>query len=193
MPRFGKPDRTGRSSGIRTGRERHINSPPPGEPFALLTRELISSPAWRARSINCVRLIDFLLMEWMNHAGTENGDLKATYDQLVAYGLTRSEIRPATEEAEFLGLIRFERGGRWAGTNKPSRFRLTFYANKDGVPATNQWQAKTDEVIAEWMKDRVRHRQARRTPKKYQIPGSTSRTTVVRFPELRNDGRGETR
>ncbi len=193
MPRFGKPDKTGRSSGIRTSRDRHINSPPPGEPFAWLTRDLIVSPAWRARSINCVRLINFLLMEWMNHAGTENGNLKATYDQLVAHGLTRSEIRPATEEAEFLGLIRFERGGRWAGTNKPSRFRLTFYADKDGAPATNQWQAKTDEIIAEWMNDRVRHRQARRTPKKKQIPGSTSRTTVVQLSELRNGPSGRRR
>jgi len=70
----------------------------------------------------------------MNHAGTENENLKATYDQLAAYGLTRSVIRMAIEEAKFLGLVRLKRGGRWAGRNQPSTYRH-FGARK---PAENQ-------------------------------------------------------
>ena len=120
MPGFGKPNATGRSSGKRTGRAARAHRPPKDEPWVWLTRELVSSPAWRSRSINCARLIDFLMVEHKNHAGTENGNLMATYDQLVPWGLTRSEIRAAIDEAEFLGLVRFERGGRWAETNKPS-------------------------------------------------------------------------
>ena len=144
-------------------------------------------------SVNTRRLVDFLQVEHRQHAARENGNLKATYDGLVAHGLTRSKIRPATEEAEFLGLIRFERGGRWAGTNQPSRFRLTFYADKDSNPPTNVWKAKTQEVIDEWMSDRERHRRARREPQEKQIPGATSRTTVVPLYELRNRSDGKRR
>ena len=162
MPAFGKPDATGRSSGKRSGRARKLNSPPKGEPWVWLTRELLKSAAWRARSINTVRLIEFLLVEHMNHAATENGNLKATYDQLAAHGLTRSEIRMAVEGANFLGLIRFKRGGRWAGTNQPSTYRLTFLADRDGNPPTNEWKGKTIDVISEWNQNSSRRSRANR-------------------------------
>ncbi len=153
MPAFGKPGATGRSSGQRTGRAGKAHRPPKNEPWVWLTRELLASVAWRARSINAVRLVEFLLVEHMSHAGTENGNLKATYDQLVAFGLTRSAIRAATEEAEFLGLIRFKRGGRWAGTNQPSIYRLTILPDRDGNPPTNEWKGKAEDVISEWKQD----------------------------------------
>ncbi len=89
MPAFGKPDATGRSSGKRTGRAGKAHRPPKSEPWVWLTRELLASATWRAMSANTARLIDFLLVEHMNHAGTENGNLKATHEQLRAYGLTR--------------------------------------------------------------------------------------------------------
>ena len=162
MPRFGKPNATGRSSGKLTGRQGELRRPPDGESWAWLTRELVASPTWRLRSINCIRLIDFLLVEHMNHAARENGHLKAPYNQLVGWGLVRSEIRRAIEEAEFLGLIRYERGGRWAGTNQPSRFLLTFYADKEENPATNEWKGKTEEAIAVWKRDRALSNRARR-------------------------------
>ncbi len=126
MPDFGKPDATGRSSGKRTGRAARAHRPPKGEPWIWLTRELLISPAWRAHSTNTGRILDFLLVEHMNHAGTENGRLMATHEQLRGYGLNANSIRDAIDEAEFLGLIRSERGGRWAGTNRPSTYRLTF-------------------------------------------------------------------
>ena len=186
MGRFGKPDATGRSSGKRTGRAGKAHRPPKDEPWVWLTRELLASAAWRARSINAARLLDFLLLEHMNHAGTENGNLKATYDQLVAHGLTRSEIRVAIEEAEFSGLIRFKRGGRWAGTNQPSTYRLTFQADRDGNPPTNEWKSKTEEKISAWKQEQAQRLRARRSRRRKQIPGSTSRTTVVRLSELRD-------
>ena len=151
--RFGKPDKTGRSSGKRGGRDRKLYSPPKGEPWVWLTRELLASPAWRSQSPNARRLVDFLLIEHTNHAGTENGALPATHEQLEAYGLTKNCITPAIKESTFLGLIRFERGGRWGGVKRPSVFRLTFFADRDGNPPTNEWKGKTAEAIAEWKKD----------------------------------------
>ena len=62
---FGKPDATGRSSGKLSGRARRLRSPPRGESWIWLTRELLESPAWRALNPNARKLIDFLLVEYM--------------------------------------------------------------------------------------------------------------------------------
>lgn len=150
MSTFGKPNATGRSSGIRSGRQRKIHSPPAGEAWTWLTRELLRSPAWRARSINCTRLVDFLLVEHCNHAGLHNGKLLATYDQLVEWGIRREAICDAIDEAEFLGLVRVEVRGRFShGARKvPSEYRLTFFASHDNAPATNEWKAITEQHVA---------------------------------------------
>lgn len=92
--------------------------------------------------------MDFLLIEHCNHAGRENGNLRATHKQLRDAGMTAALIRTAIEECVRLGLIAFERGGRWAFTNQPSRFRITFYADKSGNSPTNDWKAKRAEVEA---------------------------------------------
>ena len=178
MSGYGNPDHTGRSSGKWTAKEKKIFGPP-DEPWIWETTEMKCSPAWKAQGINTRRLIDFLEVEHRNHAGRENGNLAAPYDQLVAFGLSRSEIHSAIEEADFFGLIRNKRGGRWAGTNQPSRFRLTFYADKDGNPPTNEWKGKTAEAIEAWKEDRTAAIKAKKSRRKKQIPGSTSRTTVV--------------
>ena len=44
-------------------RKARSGHPPEGEPWIWHSLSLISSPAWRARSINCARLIDFLEIE----------------------------------------------------------------------------------------------------------------------------------
>lgn len=141
MARFGKPNATGRSSGKRSGRAGKLNRPPEGEPWAWLTAEMLASLAWRSLSANGRRLIDFLLLEHCRHAGQENGHLIATHRQLREYGLTAVCVRSAIEECAALGFVRYERGGRWAGSNKPSVYRLTFYSDYNGNPASNEWKA----------------------------------------------------
>lgn len=126
---------------------------PAGEPFVQLSRELLASPAWRARSINTIRLIDFLMIEHMNHAGYENGRLMATYDQLVAFGIGRRFVHSAISEAEQLGLILVERGGRRGFTiSHVNTFTLTFLTTKNKgnrgevlyVSPTNNWKRIND-------------------------------------------------
>ena len=185
-----KPDSTGRSSGRLPARLRKLFRPPRGEPFIWLTRELLEGAAWRSMGANTARLMNFLLIEHMNHAGTENGNLKATYDQLDEFGLTRGTISDAVDEAFFLGLIRLERGGRWAGTNQPSIYRLTFYADKYGAPATNEWKGKTPEAIDAWKADRTADRKRQEAAKKQDSQTKTS-TTVVPFPALPNGKSGK--
>src|SRR5689334_19319791 len=96
----------------RRRRPQDAGRPPEGGPWIWHQAELLSSPAWRPRSINCVRLIEFLLLEHMAHGGVENGNLLATYDRLAAFGLSRRLISQAINEAEELGLVRAQRGGR---------------------------------------------------------------------------------
>jgi hypothetical protein len=120
----------------------------PKEPFVMLPRELLISRAWRTRSIHCIRLIDFLLVEHMAHAGRENGFLMATYDQLEAAGIGRRYIHEAITEAEQLGLILVERGGRRGfALSHANKFTVTFLRIKIrqkevyyyGEP-TNDWK-----------------------------------------------------
>lgn len=177
---FGKPNTTGRSTNRFSGREGKLRKPPRGEPWAWLTRELLTSEAWRALGVNSRRLMDFLLIEHMSHAGLANGALCATYDQLAEYGLTRSEIASAIRECEGLGLIRVEHGGRWNMTNTPSRFRLTFYADDACRPATNDWKRTTAETVAQL---RRQAKQKRQKAKQKRL--SKTRTTVPLNHELR--------
>jgi hypothetical protein len=134
--RFGKPDATGRSSGKLGGRAGMAQKPPAGEPWTWLTRELLSSEAWRSLSINARRFIDFLLIEHMNHAGTENGRLMATYAQLESHGLHPNKIKPAIDDCEQRGLVECQRGGMRVATT----YRLTWLPDRDGTPASNNWK-----------------------------------------------------
>lgn len=100
-------------------------------PFVQLARALLQSDAWRKQSVNCRKLMDFLMCEHMNHGGLENGFLYCTYDQLQAWGIGRRLIHPTITEAEKRGLIEVHRGGRkgFAQTHL-SRYRITFLKSK---------------------------------------------------------------
>jgi len=165
MPRHGKPDATGRASGKPSARDKKLYGPPKGEPWAWLTQALLQSAPWRALSTNARRLIDALQCEHTAHAGRENGRLIRTHEQLREYGLTSDCIREAIDEAEFLGLVRCQRDGRYNGSNQPSLYRLTFYADRDGNPATNDWKRVTQEQISEWQEDRRQKRGGRKSRK----------------------------
>ncbi|MCB2081951.1 MAG: hypothetical protein H6908_00670 [Hyphomicrobiales bacterium] len=134
--------------------------------WVVVTQEMLFSPAWRGMSINCRRLMDFLMLEHMAHAGTENGNLYATYDQLEAFGIPRRLVHRTLTEAERLGLVLIERGGRKNQYHThPTRFTLTcypaLYADSTGrrlyAEAGHQWRRTTwDDVTAirAWMQRR---------------------------------------
>ena len=159
-----KANATGRSTGVRIGRDKKLNSPPKDEPWVWQQFELVNSPAWRGRSIHAVRLIDALQCDHMAHGGRENGNLMATYDQLVERGISRRLIPDAIAEAQFLGLIAVKRGGNWEGSYQPSTYRLTWLKDHEGRPATNQWKTVTKDAIKEWKKRRRKEAAENRIP-----------------------------
>jgi hypothetical protein len=129
--------------------------------FVMLELDLLASPAWGGQSINCRRLIDRLMIEHLRHAGTENGELKVSYDQLVAVGIHRKFIKATLAEAVDCGLLEIE-GGQYRGAARttPSKYRLTFLPGMVQSPlgvryygkATHDWRRvrapeKTDRMV----------------------------------------------
>jgi hypothetical protein len=95
-------------------------------PYIVLPMRLLSSVAWQKQSINCRKLLDFLMLKHLQHGGQENGKLVATYNDLEAFGIGRQYIHKAISEAEERGLIFVERGGRKGFVNHYSVFTITF-------------------------------------------------------------------
>ncbi len=170
MPKRGDDSGSAPMSKLKDGDFRKVSSPPDGEPWVWITRGLIISSAWRSRSIHLVRLIEFLLREHMSHAGRENGNLVAPYQQLEEFGLWRRFIPQAIREGEALRLIAVHRGGKKnLVSDHMNRYRLTFFPEKRRdtvtssdyyVAATNDWKKTTDAEIAAYRaarKTRSRH------------------------------------
>jgi hypothetical protein len=120
------------------------NRPPASEPWAWLTREMLSSDAWRSQGINTRRFIDFLLIEHMGKGGKANGNLKAPRRQLVAFGIGTHFVSEAIEIADSLGLVDCHRGGMRVAT----KYALTWLPQQDGTPATNRWRAFRNPELA---------------------------------------------
>jgi hypothetical protein len=99
-----------------------MSGPPKGKPWVWLTRDLLRSASWQGLGINARRLVDFLLIEHMNHGGQANGFLLAPRRQLEEFGIGHRLITGAIEEARRAGLIDVKRG---VGC-RPSTFALTW-------------------------------------------------------------------
>jgi hypothetical protein len=122
------------------------NRPPAGQSWIWLTKEMMKSDAWRSAGINCRRVIDFLLVEFMEHGGRHNGELKAPYRQLVTIGIPKDCVTSAIREAEALGLVDCHRGGmRVAAT-----FGLTWLPLHDGTAASDRWRQHRDPSLKPW-------------------------------------------
>jgi hypothetical protein len=169
-----------RPSNRVTSNPRRVLGPPEGQPWVWHTRELISSPSWRARSLNCRRLLEFLELDNMAHAGLENGFLHATWQQLERWGINRRLISATIKQAEDLGLVRLTRGSRasYAKTN-PTRFRLTYLPDRNinehgqvyyGM-ATNEWKRATAAQAAAITGNKIAPIDSEHRPTKYTATG----------------------
>ena len=149
MTAYRKTGAHNRSTGPIAGkRMRKALSPPSNAGFwVAVPLDLLNSPAWVAMSAQCRKFVDALMADFCAHSGMENGNLKATYDQLEARGVRRKIILDVVVEAEALGVAQASRGQRSYGSRiAPSTYRLTWYGTPDGLMATHEWKAiKTPE------------------------------------------------
>jgi hypothetical protein len=111
-------------------------APPAGQPWVWLTRDLLSSDAWRSLGINGRRFVDFLLLEHMSKGGKQNGKLKAPYRQLAEFGIGDRYVAEAIREAEEVGLIDCHRGGMRVATT----YALAWIPLSDGRNPSNRWR-----------------------------------------------------
>jgi hypothetical protein len=75
-------------------------------------------------------------------------------------------IRPAIDEANFLGLVKNRRGERVFAKNEPNLYRLTFYGTKDAKDPTNEWKLVTTERVKAYRKKK---KEAKEKRKQYKI------------------------
>ena len=138
--------------------------------FAWFPREMLESPAFRSLSINSYRLLNALWVEHLAHAGTENGRLVFTHEQLKEFGLTGSKIREAIDELEAFGFITVKLGGKRALSNQPNRYRIAWLwaQNEDGelVAPTAKWKNLSDAEVKEWHRAQSASRRAKAKWKK---------------------------
>ena len=139
------------------------NHPPEGEPWVWLTRELIESDAWRTAPINTRRFVERLMIEHMAHAGTENGKLVCTYDDLAKFGVASRHRHAAIADALARGLVdRTEQGKPSTGADRwPSKYALGWLPRRDGSAAHNRWRGwrkppVSPSPITQDIKSRVR-------------------------------------
>lgn len=166
----GKPNSKGRSSGILNGRNGKHMKPPQGEPWMWQTLEFLLSPALRACSIQARWMLDFLHAEHCFHGGQENGQLKATYDQLAAFGIPRKYIRATIYELEHLGLLEVTHTG---GRDNPSTYRLRHLPTLNKSP-TNEWKriTTTEAKAVSEMVQQLRQRARGQSGSQFTIPNA---------------------
>jgi hypothetical protein len=112
------------------------------EPWVPHRRSMLESPAWRMLPHLARQLLSRIELELMRHAGKDNGQLVATYDDLAKYALCQNPraIAQAVRQAEALGFIIVTRGiGGIGATRQPNHFRLTYLPGQNGGPATDEW------------------------------------------------------
>lgn len=161
------------------------NSPPEGRPWIWLTRDMLASPAWRILPHSAKLVVDRIVIEHMDHAGTMNGRLKVTYDNFASYGVRRKSVSEALRAARALGfIVVISRGFRSHGpARRPAEYALTWLPLWDGAPASNRWaKFKTLEEAQAALELARRSAEPRDPPR-------SRRATV---PSLRDiDSRGE--
>lgn len=113
-----------------------VAKPPDGVAWLWHTVDLLTSPAWRARSDQLARLLDLLEVEHLKNGGAENGHIHQTYSQIQAGGIARKYICATIGEGEGLGLIVVQHGLRRTSTESyMSKFRLAYLPAKVIDPA----------------------------------------------------------
>jgi hypothetical protein len=123
-----------------------------GEQFISHPRSMRESTAWRFLPDNARRVLDRLELEHVQHGGSENGHLIATYADFKAVGLNRrSSISLAIRQCVNLGFVEVtQQGGRSISNLRwPSRYRLTYIVGRGKSPIpTDEWRNIRTEVQA---------------------------------------------
>jgi hypothetical protein len=86
------------------------------------------SPAFRKMPVACAEFIAYLEVQYMLSAGTENGKLRARYEDFEKWGMRSDGIKQAIKEAVARGLVEIMKPGLHLGQRRstPAEYRLTY-------------------------------------------------------------------
>jgi hypothetical protein len=119
------------------------NRPPEGESWQWFTIELLMSDAWRTAPIYTMRFVMRVVVEHLQHAGKENGNLTVTFDDCEDWGVDRKRIKHAQADAIRRGLVYRSQKGIASAPGKgrrPHKFGLGWMPNFEAAPAPNRWK-----------------------------------------------------
>ena len=142
------------------------------EPYTRRPIAMLKSSAFRDLSPIGPSVSSFLEAKLAESKGKDNGELPATYDDLVKYGIHRTAIGPAQREAIALGFVELTEHGRTGSPDyrRPRLFRLTYLPTNKGekwIDPTNEWRS------IETIDDAQKRAQAAR-----RAPASRSKTSI---------------
>jgi hypothetical protein len=127
---------------------KQLNRPPAGKSWIWLTLEMMKSDAWWTTGNHGRRIIDFLLIQFLEHGGRNNGQILAPYAQLEDRGIGRRFIADALANLERIGLIDCHRGGMRVVTT----YTLNWLPLHDGTPPSDRWRAFRNPKLKPWAK-----------------------------------------
>lgn len=99
-----------------------------GSQFIPRTKDFLESPRWRTLTLSARMVIERIELEFLRHAGHENGKLKVTYQDFMDYGIARNAVAPALREATEMGFIKCITHGCAGNANyrAPNEYLLTY-------------------------------------------------------------------
>lgn len=119
-----------------------------GVSWVPIRQELLQHPAWRRRPIALARILERLEIEHMRHAGKENGALFVTFDQFVAFGISRKFVHPMLKLGEALGLLQVIQTDNWIGdVRPPNAYRLCYLPEKGKKAPTDEWSFLDEDGV----------------------------------------------
>jgi hypothetical protein len=170
--------------GQRAGASKlHLNFP-----FAWRSIEMLESPAYRALSLSARKVLDRLEIEFERHERNplKNGCLPCTYEDFVAFGISRCMIRPAINEAVALGFIRETRKGSAgnADQREPTLFLLTYRHAGSAGRLENGWRRIKTLEQAEAIATPARERKGNTQAREFGRRGAAARWSKNKNPVM---------
>jgi hypothetical protein len=113
----------------------------PEPPFITHSMEFYQSKAFRSLSNAERKILARIEIEYMKHAGKDNGRLICTYEDFIAYGIRGRSIPAALRHLQAVGAIDMTQRGRRDAMHNPHHYRLTYQPSFDGKWPTNEWHS----------------------------------------------------
>jgi hypothetical protein len=127
------------------------NAPPDGQAWIWWTKEMYESPAFQelTKHKGARTVVDRIAYEHLSQGGKGNGRLKVTFDNFVAWGMSRAKVGDNVAIAQALGFIKLVKRGlaSFEDLRFPSEYAVTWQTIGSELP-TNDWRYVFNEDIA---------------------------------------------